>query len=69
MEQEKFEEIVREIKLGLYREKQLETEILIKQHELDLIREQKTKLIIAIANKDLYLQLFGGEKNDVGRND
>ena len=58
MDKDKFEEIYRELKLGLYREKQLETEILIKQHELDLIREQKIKLIIAIANKDLYQRLF-----------
>ena len=64
MEQEKFDEIYRELKLGLYHEKQLETEILIKQHELDLIREQKTKLIIAIANKEMYNQLFGEEQND-----
>ena len=64
MEQEKFDEIYRELKLGLYHEKQLETEILIKQHELDLIREKKTKLIIAIANKEMYNQLFGEEQND-----
>ena len=64
MEQEKFDKIYRELKLGLYHEKQLETEILIKQHELDLIREQKTKLIIAIANKEMYNQLFGEEQND-----
>jgi len=59
MDKDKFDEIYRELKLGLYREKQLETEILIKQHELEEIREQKTKLIIAIANKDLYQRLFG----------
>ena len=58
MKQEEFEEIIKQLKLGLQYEKELETEILIKQHELDKIREQKTKLIIAIANKDLYQRLF-----------
>ena len=58
MDKDKFEEIVKQLKLGLQYEKELETEILIKQHELDKIREQKTKLIIAIANKDLYQRLF-----------
>jgi hypothetical protein len=60
MDKDKFEEIVRQLKIALNYEKRLETEILIKQHELDLIREQKTKLIIAIANKDLYQRLLGG---------
>ena len=59
MDKDKFEVIVRQLEIALNYEKQLETEILIKQHELDLIREQKTKLIIAIANKDLYQRLFG----------
>ena len=58
MDKDKFEVIVRQLEIALNYEKQLETEILIKQHELDLIREQKTKLIIAIANKDLYQRLF-----------
>ena len=61
MDKDKFEEIVRQLKIALNYEKRLETEILIKQHELDLIREQKTKLIIAIANKDLYQRLFEGD--------
>ena len=59
MKQEEFEEIVKQLKLGLQYERQLETEILIRQHDLEEIREQKTKLIIAIANKDLYQRLFG----------
>ena len=58
MDKDKFEEIVRQLKIALNYEKTLETEILIKQHDLDEIREQKTKLIIAIANKDLYQRLF-----------
>ena len=58
MKQKEFEEIVKQLKLGLQYEKELETEILIKQHDLEQIREQKTKLIIAIANKDLYQRLF-----------
>lgn len=59
MDKDKFEEIVRQLKIALNYEKTLETEILIKQHDLDEVREQKTKLIIAIANKDLYQRLFG----------
>ena len=58
MEKDKFEEIVKQLKLALNYEKTLETEILIRQHDLEEIREQKTKLIIAIANKDLYQRLF-----------
>ena len=58
MDKDKFEEIVRQLKIALNYEKTLETEILIKQHDLAEIREQKTKLIIAIANKDLYQRLF-----------
>lgn len=58
MDKDKFEEIVRQLKIALNYEKKLETDIKLKQNELDKIREQKTKLIIAIANKDLYQRLF-----------
>lgn len=58
MNKDKFEEIVKQLKLALNYEKTLETEILIRQHDLEELREQKTKLIIAIANKDLYQRLF-----------
>ena len=64
MDKDKFEEIVRQLKIALNYEKTLETEILIKQHDLDEIREQKTKLIIAIANKDLYQRLFKENNNE-----
>lgn len=59
MDKDKFEEIVRQLEIALNYEKKLETDIKLKQNELDKIREQKTKLIIAIANKDLYQRLFG----------
>ena len=59
MEKDKFEVIVRQLEIALNYEKKLETDIKLKQNELDKIREQKTKLIIAIANKDLYQRLFG----------
>lgn len=59
MDKDKFEVIVRQLEIALNYEKQLETDIKLKQNELDKIREQKTKLIIAIANKDLYQRLFG----------
>ena len=58
MDKDKFEVIVRQLEIALNYEKQLETDIKLKQNELDKIREQKTKLIIAIANKDLYQRLF-----------
>ena len=64
MDKDKFEVIVRQLKIALNYEKQLETEILIKQHDLDEVREQKIKLIIAIAKKDLYQRLFEEEQND-----
>ena len=64
MKQKEFEEIIKQLKLGLQYEKTLETEILIKQHDLEKIREQKTKLIIAIANKDLYQRLFKENNNE-----
>lgn len=64
MEKEKFEEIVKQLKLGLQYEKQLETEIKLKQLELEKIREQKIQLIIAIANKDLYQRLFKENNNE-----
>lgn len=59
MDKDKFEVIVRQLEIALNYEKKLETDIKLKQNELDKIREQKTKLIIAIANKDLYQRLFG----------
>lgn len=59
MDKDKFEEIVRQLENALNYERKLETDIKLKQNELDKIREQKTKLIIAIANKDLYQRLFG----------
>ena len=58
MDKDKFEVIVRQLEIALNYEKKLETDIKLKQNELDKIREQKTKLIIAIANKDLYQRLF-----------
>ena len=58
MDKDKFGVIVRQLEIALNYEKQLETDIKLKQNELDKIREQKTKLIIAIANKDLYQRLF-----------
>lgn len=58
MDKDKFEEIVRQLEIALNYERKLETDIKIKQNELDKIRDQKTKLIIAIANKDLYQRLF-----------
>ena len=58
MEKDKFEVIVRQLEIALNYERKLETDIKLKQNELDKIREQKTKLIIAIANKDLYQRLF-----------
>ena len=64
MDKDKFEVIVRQLEIALNYEKKLETDIKLKQNELDLIREQKTKLIIAIANKDLYQRLFEEEQND-----
>ena len=59
MDKAKFEVIVRQLEIALNYENKLETDIKLKQNELDKIREQKTKLIIAIANKDLYQRLFG----------
>ena len=59
MDKDKFEVIVRQLEIALNYERKLETDIKLKQNELDKIREQKTKLIIAIANKDLYQRLFG----------
>ena len=59
MDKDKFEVIVRQLEIALNYENKLETDIKLKQNELDKIREQKTKLIIAIANKDLYQRLFG----------
>ena len=64
MDKDKFEVIVRQLEIALNYEKKLETDIKLKQNELDKIREQKTKLIIAIANKEMYNQLFGEEQND-----
>lgn len=64
MEKDKFEVIVRQLEIALNYEKKLETDIKLKQNELDKIREQKTQLIIAIANKDLYKRLFEENKND-----
>ena len=59
MEQEKFEEIVKLIKGAIINENLLRAEIRHKQQELEKIQENKMKLVLAIANKDLYFSIFG----------
>jgi len=67
MKQEEFEEIVKLIKGAIINENILKAEIRHKQNELEKIQENKMKLILAIANKDLYLSIFKGEKNEINK--
>ena len=63
---EVFDEVKKHIKDFKAEEEQLKTEIKIKQTRLDEIQQKKMQLILLIANKELYEEIFG--KIEVDKN-
>lgn len=62
MEDNEFKEIYKQLKKALAYEGRIRMEIKLKQEELEKIQKQKMGLILAIANKDLYNNIFGENK-------